>query len=98
MATDGNKKRKVVARRKTPTSTIVKTSDGTTTRHANKKESPLGHGKSILKRVDRNGDAHYRQSKPTKYKAVKQAPAFDSKKRKVSKRKWTKKRVSPIQH
>lgn len=42
----------------------------------------------IRTRVDKDGNAHYRPAKEPRMKEVKKSPAYNSKKGKVTRRKW----------
>jgi len=61
--------------------------EGTYTTHPGKKKGADGKLK-VRTKVDKKGDAYYRNAKEPGFKTVKKTPAFDSKKRKVSKRKY----------
>lgn len=83
---DKGKKKGKIKKKKVGSKVLVKNEDGTVSSH----EKMIGSGrdKKVRTRVDAKGNAHYRPAKEPRYKVVKKSPEFDSKKRKVTKRKF----------
>lgn len=75
-----------IKKKKAGKTVFVKNTDGTVSEH--KKKIGEGRDAKIRTRVDSNGNAHYRPAKQPRMKVVKKSPEFDSKKRKVTKRKF----------
>jgi hypothetical protein len=85
---EDDKKKKGKIRRKRIAGTVyVKNEDGTASKFKKKVMDSDGQMK-VRTRVDAEGNAFYRDAKEPKMRKVRKAPKYDSKKRKVTKRKW----------